>query len=117
MNLVFEPRQFSKSFIPAPFKIAGDKIVWIDRIILPMRSSHLVARLFERQLNLPQLLGSGTLTIRDGLQRSLDAKRCDHAQYFFRYGRIDAYVPKCDACCALTVVDGRIIAQIARRTA
>ena len=79
--LLFEPGHFSKPLIPAPFEIAGNQtIVRVYCIILPMRASRFIARLLQRELQLPQFLRAGALTISDRLQGSLKTKWRNDAQ-------------------------------------
>lgn len=56
-KLIFKTRDFSEPFIPPSFEVAGNQtILRIDRIILPVRASRFVARVFQRQLDLLQAL-------------------------------------------------------------
>ena len=81
-KLIFKTRDFREPFIPPSFEVAGNQtILRIDRIILPVRASRFVARVFQRQLDLLQALRASALTIRDCLQRGIKPKRSNQRQY------------------------------------
>src|SRR6266581_3114756 len=81
-KLIFKTRDLREPFIPPSFEVAGNQtILWVDRIILPMRASRFVARLFQRQLDLLQALRASALTIRNRLQRGIKPERSNQRQY------------------------------------
>jgi hypothetical protein len=76
LDLLFQPRHLLKALVPTPFELARDQPVrGINRIVLPARMRHLVARLFEGELALTQLFPSGPLAIGNQLQRRLKGQR------------------------------------------
>jgi hypothetical protein len=75
VELFFKTRNLRKPFIPAPFEISGNQTVRrINGIILSVRASRFIARLFQRQLDLLQPLRAVALAIGDRLQGSVEAK-------------------------------------------
>jgi hypothetical protein len=97
-DLVLDPRDHHETFIPATFKLAGHQsVVRVHRVILPARPRRLIAGLLQSELALPQLFRTGSLAIRDHLERRLESQRRDHAQDFRRHGRVDAHIAESDA--------------------
>ncbi|KRR07674.1 hypothetical protein CP49_40030 [Bradyrhizobium valentinum] len=77
-KIILEARPFRKPFIPPPFEISSDLAVfWINRIILSVRASRFIACLPQLQLYVLQPLPAGSLAVRDCLQGSVKAERCN----------------------------------------
>src|SRR5215468_159774 len=96
-KLLLKACHFGKAFIPAPFKVSGNKpVLGVNSIILSVRTSCFISRLFKRKLDLPQSLGTVALAVRNRLQRSFQAKWSNQRQHLGRYCGIDAHVAECD---------------------
>jgi hypothetical protein len=68
-----------------------------------------IARLLQSKFALPQPLRTGSLAIRNHLERSLESQRRDHAQDFRRHGGVDAHIAESDTLSLRSVVDVGIV--------
>ena len=103
-----------ETFIPASFEIPGDQTIFrIDRIVLSMRASRLVSRLFQRKFLLSKRIRAGSLAIRDRRDGGFQAERRDRPQHLRRDRGVDAHVAERDADAAPPVIDVGVIAHVA----
>ena len=78
LDLIFQRSDDQQSLVPATLQFAGDEtVVGIDGVILAPGESCFVARLLERQVDLPPLLRLLLEFRRDRIQGSLHAERLE----------------------------------------
>src|SRR6516165_3412778 len=112
-KLLLKACHFGKAFIPAPLRVSSNKpVLRINSIILSVRTSCFITRLFKRKLDLPQSLGTVALAVRNRVQRSFQAKWSNQRQHLGRYCGIDPHVAECDTLRPPTMIYVGIVAQI-----
>ena len=87
-----------QALVPAVLQFGGDKaIVGVDGIVLTTRAADLVARLLERQFELPSFVVAGAATRLFSAKRRLDPERSKAINHLGRYGPIDSHAAERDA--------------------